>query len=99
MSEIKLIVGLGNPGDKYADTRHNAGEWLVERLARRFNVSLNPENKFLIIIFPGQSICTFDNLIMCIAISRIITKTKGIKYINSAQEKENEMIKIISHKS
>lgn len=46
MSEIKLIVGLGNPGEKYADTRHNAGEWLIERLARRFKVSLNPENKF-----------------------------------------------------
>ena len=46
MSEIKLIVGLGNPGDKYADTRHNAGEWLIERLARRFNVTLNAENKF-----------------------------------------------------
>ncbi|HHF5091978.1 TPA: aminoacyl-tRNA hydrolase [Haemophilus influenzae] len=46
MSEIKLIVGLGNPGEKYADTRHNAGEWLVERLARRFNVSLNLESKF-----------------------------------------------------
>ncbi|WP_105887631.1 aminoacyl-tRNA hydrolase, partial [Haemophilus influenzae] len=28
------------------DTRHNAGEWLVERLARRFKVLLNPENKF-----------------------------------------------------
>ena len=46
MSEIKLIVGLGNPGDKYTDTRHNAGEWLIERLTRRFNVSLNPESKF-----------------------------------------------------
>ena len=46
MSEIKLIVGLGNPGDKYTDTRHNAGEWLIERLARRFNVSLNLESKF-----------------------------------------------------
>ena len=46
MSEIKLIVGLGNPGDKYADTRHNAGEWLIARLARRFNVTLNEENKF-----------------------------------------------------
>ena len=46
MSEIKLIVGLGNPGDKYADTRHNAGEWLIERLARHFNISLNPESKF-----------------------------------------------------
>ena len=46
MPEIKLIVGLGNPGDKYADTRHNAGEWLIARLARRFNVTLNAENKF-----------------------------------------------------
>ena len=46
MSEIKLIVGLVNPGDKYTDTRHNAGEWLIECLARRFNVSLNPESKF-----------------------------------------------------
>ena len=46
MSEIKLIVGLGNPGDKYTDTRHNAGECLIECLARRFNVSLNLESKF-----------------------------------------------------
>ncbi|HDR0714493.1 TPA: aminoacyl-tRNA hydrolase, partial [Pasteurella multocida] len=44
MSEIKLIVGLGNPGDKYADTRHNAGEWLINRLARQFHFSLTPES-------------------------------------------------------
>ena len=46
MSEIKLIVGLGNPGDQYKDTRHNAGEWLVERFAQRFNFSLKEESKF-----------------------------------------------------
>ena len=43
---IKLIVGLGNPGKKYESTRHNAGFWLVERLAAQYRLTLRKEPKF-----------------------------------------------------
>jgi len=43
---IQLIVGLGNPGDEYTSTRHNAGAWLVTKLAEQYHVVLQRENKF-----------------------------------------------------
>ncbi len=47
MSSIKLIVGLGNPGQQYEFTRHNAGFWFVDEIANQFNVQFRPETKFL----------------------------------------------------
>jgi peptidyl-tRNA hydrolase, PTH1 family len=43
---IQLVVGLGNPGADYVLTRHNAGFWFVDALARSHGVSFKPERKF-----------------------------------------------------
>ena len=43
---IKLLVGLANPGSEYTRTRHNAGAWVVEELARNHNVLLKNDSKF-----------------------------------------------------
>jgi len=37
---VRLILGLGNPGEDYANHRHNVGFWCVQRLARRWDIAL-----------------------------------------------------------
>jgi len=46
VTAIKLIVGLGNPGPEYEQTRHNAGALFVERIASAQRVNLTVDRKY-----------------------------------------------------
>ena len=46
MTQLNIIVGLGNPEDKYERTLHNAGFWFVDAVARKYGGRFRYEKKF-----------------------------------------------------
>ncbi len=52
----KLIVGLGNPGSKYHETKHNVGFMALDRIVKPLNVQFT-ENK----TFKAETVATFIN--------------------------------------
>lgn len=53
-SALALIVGLGNPGSEYAQTRHNAGFWYVQHLAERYHIALTSDSKYQALVGRGH---------------------------------------------
>lgn len=64
---MKLIVGLGNPGKEYLNTRHNAGYFILDLLAKQIGESFSEESKFRGLVCKTQQLIllkptTFMNL-------------------------------------
>ncbi|MBR2999222.1 MAG: aminoacyl-tRNA hydrolase, partial [Mycoplasmataceae bacterium] len=47
---MKLIVGLGNPGFQYENTRHNVGFMVIDEIAKKMNLNIN-QKKFDSLLF------------------------------------------------
>lgn len=70
---IALIIGLANPGDRYKDTRHNAGSWFVETLLSAHHENLKTENKF----FAQHAQLTIETQVLRLAIPTTYINESG----------------------
>ena len=59
-TQIKFaFIGLGNPGEKYALTKHNAGFWILDEMASRYKISFKPGKGDYVIASKSDSLLFF----------------------------------------
>lgn len=74
---MKIIAGLGNPGEKYKLTRHNVGFWAVDELAKKLNLSWQHSKKF------QADFCKHENTILVKPFTFMNDSGKAVKAILS----------------
>jgi PTH1 family peptidyl-tRNA hydrolase len=80
---MKVVVGLGNPGDKYAQTKHNVGFWAIDRLSRRFGIECRKE-KFKALV--GEGFVNGEKVLLC----------KPMTFMNLSGESLREVVSYYS---
>lgn len=90
---MKLIVGLGNPGDKYKFTRHNIGFLVIDELAKELNVNLN-KMKYNSIY--GEAIINGEKIYLVKPTTYMNRSGEAVKAFQSFYKINNEDILIIT---
>lgn len=72
-----LIVGLGNPGKEYEETRHNVGFKVIEALSEKYNISLKADSKFSSIYGTGEVAIDGENYKLTLAMPTTYMNNSG----------------------
>ena len=77
--QIKFaFIGLGNPGEKYVHTKHNAGFWILDEMARRYKISFKPGKGDYVIASKS------DNLLLFKPITGMNNSGKAVRDISDS---------------
>lgn len=87
LSESRLIVGLGNPGGDYADTRHNLGFLAVQRLAERLNLKFVPSSFTNALAAEGK----FEDASVCLLKPMTFMNNSGAAVLQAAEKMELDL--------
>jgi PTH1 family peptidyl-tRNA hydrolase len=87
-----LVAGLGNPGDRYARTRHNAGAMVVERLADRFGARLR-KARFVPVLVAGAK---HEGVPLLLATSTVFMNVSGPGFASLATRRKVPVSRVIA---